>query len=400
MNLFDYLGSEFASFDEKPLNPLDSAALSQFCMVRCEGLVPELDEEIPTGFLAALMSKLTPPKTARFIDLLRAEYYNDMFTGLTPGRVKDNLLALAASPRFRDIALRDYRSIFSEDEQVQFAAITFVYKNEWAYVGFRGTDTTVTGWRENFNMACTAPVPAQALALHYLETVAPHLPENLYVGGHSKGANLALYAALKAAPEVQNRIVQVFSHDGPGFKEGVITPEEWKRLEGRILRTVPEESIVGMLMSNAVEPRIAKSTERGLNQHSPFTWEVKDDDFAYTNKLADSAQFFDNVVTEWLSRYSDEEAAAVVDALFKAIEASGTTNASEIFFGGVKTVGLLTRAAQKIDENARNTLLAALGSLAEVVARHASAGAQRTAASVVERFTKQKEAASEETAFN
>lgn len=167
------------------------------------------------------------PKSGHFTDLLRAERYHDMFTGLIPGRVKENLLALAASPRFRDMELRDYQSIFDEEQQVQFAAVTFVYKDQFAFVGFRGTDTSVTGWRENFNMAYTSPVPAQGYALRYLETVAPHLPEKLYVGGHSKGANLALYAALKASPEVQARIHMTYSLDGPGFKDNVISAEEW-----------------------------------------------------------------------------------------------------------------------------------------------------------------------------
>ena len=403
MNLLDYLATEFASFDDKPFNPVDSAALSQFCMVRAEGIVPPLRESgsastsergalralrerSPLPKLGALVQGLSPSARsgARFGDFLRAERYGDMFTGLVPGRVKENLVALAASPRFRDVILRDYQSLFDAARQTQFAATTFVYRKEFAYIGFRGTDTSVIGWRENFNMAYSTPVPAQEQAARYLEAVAPHLPRRLLVGGHSKGANLALYAALKASPAVQDRIELVYSHDGPGFKADAFSPADWDRLAGRIHRTVPQESVVGMLMDMPVAPRVVESVERGLMQHSPFTWEVEGDDFVYLDDLSDGAKLTHAAFSEWLAGYSDDETAAIVDALFKAIEASGAQNATEVFFGGAKTVALITEAAKNIDGAARDTLLGALGALAEVAARLTAqglAGAAQTAVS-------------------
>lgn len=374
MNILDYAEHEFHSFEDKPFNPLDSALLSQFCMIRCGGMVPFLEEQRP-GRLRKMMRTIVPrsSKNAHFADLLRAERYHDMFTGLVPERIKETLLVLAASPRFRTMELRDYKSIFDEQQLNQFAAVTFVYDQEFAYIGFRGTDTSLTGWRENFNMATAFPVPAQTQALEYLEMVATHLPEKLYLGGHSKGANLALYAALKALPEVQQRIERVYVHDGPGFKQGAITSEEWHRLEGRIHRSVPKESIVGMLMNCPVPVHIAQAQDHGLNQHSVFTWDINDEmnDFSYTDELADSAEFFDSVFSEWLSRYSDKEAATIVDALFKAIEVSGVTNASELFFSGMKIVPLITKAAQELDSESGAVLRSALGSLAAIAANRA-----------------------------
>lgn len=449
MNILSYLESEFSTFEEKPFNPLDSALLSQFCMVRCEGLVPSLNEieqkhtELTKSdgltkafrtFLTKLpiMNRSAQPenpleeiKAAHFVDLLRAERYASMFTGLVPGRVKDALLGLAASPRFRTLNLYGYESVFNEQEQNQFAAITFVYTNQsaasthanssatgphtnayanssiehrskttpnspddtdtgFAYIGFRGTDTSVTGWRENFNMAFTSPVPAQEQAVRYLESIAPYLPKRLFIGGHSKGANLALYAALKASPEIQQRIERVYVHDGPGFKEGAISEEEWCRLEGRIHRSLPQESVVGLLMNCPVPYKVVNAQEHGLDQHSPFTWEVNDEynDFSYAEKLSDGAQFFDAVFNKWLAQYSDSEAAAIVDALFRAIEAAGVTNASEIFFGGLKTIPLINKAAQNLDNESGAVLRNALGSLAAIAANEAGQSMSRNAQSV------------------
>lgn len=182
MNILDYLENEFSSFENLPFNVIDSAVLSQFCMVRCEGLVPPLNpdesaaqQQRKTGFTSkASLTKLlntltknskqskTKQPAARFVNLLRAERYSEMFTGLVPERIKSILVALAASPRFRFLSLQDYLSIFDKKTSNQFAAITFVYnsknaQNEFAYIGFRGTDTSITGWRENFNMAYTSP---------------------------------------------------------------------------------------------------------------------------------------------------------------------------------------------------------------------------------------------------
>lgn len=400
MNILDYLEKEFSSFERKPFNVVDSAILSQFCMVRCEGLVPPFNPDTlntsssqsigSIGLIKRLGTFFKKPEQtemplpAQFSNLLRAERYAEMFTGLVPDRIKATLVALAASPRFRRLGLLDYLSIFDKESNNQFAALTFVHgnkdsHNEFAYIGFRGTDTSLTGWRENFNMAYTSPVPAQAQALHYLETVAGHLPKRLYVGGHSKGGNLALYAALKANPEIQSRIETVFAHDAPGFKEGAITPDEWKRLEGKINRTIPQESIVGMLMNCPVTAHVVQAQEHGFDQHSIFNWDVslETSNFVYAGTLSDSSQFFNEVFSEWLARYSDEQAAQIVDALFKAIEVSGISNASELFFGGIKTIPLLTKAAQNLDNESGTVLRSALGSLAAIAANHAGANVSK-----------------------
>lgn len=414
MNILDYLDREFSSFDSKSFNDIDSVILSQFCMVRCEGLVSPFEPYTKPSriqkYLQALQSiikrgsahkadsaqkgspiikggaalksssflkggsiRTLEHSNAHFGDLLRTERYSEMFTGLVPDRIKATLVALASNPRFRTLTLHDYISVFDERKENQFAAITFTYKDQFSYIGFRGTDTSITGWKENFNMACTSPVPAQTQALHYLEGVAPKLPDKIYLGGHSKGGNLALYAALKASPEIQDRIVTVFDHDGPGFKKGAISNSEWDAVKGKVRRTIPNESIVGMLMFCPIEPTIVQAQEHGFDQHSVFNWDVNStmDGFIQADKLNDSAQFFDEVFTEWLSQYSDKEATAIVNALFKAIEVSGITNATEVFFSGIKIIPFISKGAQNIDSESGEILRNALGSLASIAANHA-----------------------------
>ena len=188
-----------------------------------------------------------PRHPVRFADLLRSELFPTMFSGMHRAQMIQQLFWMAASPRFRELLIYDHEAAFDETQDLQFAATTFVCPGRFAYVGFRGTDTTLTGWREDFNMAYMVPVPAQDMALRYLEAVAAdlRLPEHLIVGGHSKGGNLAEYAVLKAPAAVRERVVHLYNHDGPGFMPGTFSATDYAPLAGRMTKQVPADSMVG-----------------------------------------------------------------------------------------------------------------------------------------------------------
>jgi len=275
--LLDYLEHQFASFEEQPLNAVDAAVLSQMCMVNGKGMIPGLKERSAfTNVFTFLQDRFSPSnKPVHFVELLQAENFRGMFTGLDPSRIKNCLFATAASPRFRDMVIRDYINLFDAEREMQFAAMTFVQEDDFAVVTFRGTDSTITGWKEDFNMAYSMPVPAQEQALRYLETVAPKLPSKIYLNGHSKGGNLAEYAALKASPEIQSRIERVYILDGPGFKEGFFTEEDYAPIIDRMYKLVPIDSLIGMILESPVPLHVVPSNAKGFNQHSVFTWEIE-----------------------------------------------------------------------------------------------------------------------------
>lgn len=367
--ILDYLATEFAPFEEKPFNPVDSLVLSQFCMVRVGGLVPPLKDHLTLRDRSRLLARRILPSRStglRFKDALLAERYADMFTGLDPHLVKEALLALAASPRFRQMTVQNHLSLFDAQRQTQFAAMTFVYKNQFAYIGFRGTDSSFTGWRENFNMAFTSPVPAQDQARRYVNLVAPRLQGGLILGGHSKGGNLAIYAGITADSAAQARIDRIYCHDGPGFKPGAFGEDGYARVKDRLHKTVPQDSLVGMLMERRAHYRVVKSSARGGKaQHSAFTWEVKGDDFVYLDGLSEGAQLTAQVLNDWIARFSDDELRVIVDAIFKAVEASGAEDASEVFDFGPKTIALLTQASLHVDGETRGILAKAIAALSD-----------------------------------
>ena len=385
MNLFDYLDHELASFDEKPLNPVDSAILSQFCMVRSEGVAPEARSRRREGLLAR------PPldraadawhalraRPARFSDYLRAEILDGMFCGLVPERVRELLSRLVASPRFRDLEVRDYATVFDEGAHVQFSATSFVWHSRCGRTSVRGAsaalDSLFAGWRENFDMAVHPPVPAQDMAVEYLESVSPHLPGTLYVGGHSKGGNLATYAALRCddAPAPASRVSSTTM--GPGFKPGFVDDAQFAVLDGRIERTVPEESVVGMLMDTPAPTRVVVSDAHGADQHSVFTWQVDGDDFQLADGLAESARFAHDVMGEWLASFSPDEAREVIDVTFRAIEASGAKDVAEVLLGGPKSPRAAGRGRQGDGREGPRGRDARPGKLAGIASSRAARG--------------------------
>ena len=372
----DFLEKQLAPFEELPFGVLDATALSQISMIHAKSTMPSLPTGKSRGGLRALFGKHASQAPAHFIDMLRAEYFPVMFANLlSPAKAKEALFGVAASPRYRDVLALNYQDIFDSARQVQFAAMTFTYKELFTCIAYRGTDNSRVGWREDFNMAFTMPVPAQDLALQYLESVVAqkHLPGPLYVVGHSKGGNLAEYAALCCSPETQERITHVYNLDGPGFKAGTFTPADYAPLKGRLTKVVPEESLVGIMLESEAPVHVAVSDASGLDQHSAFTWQVNDEltDFVYMPSLPKATQVTAKTLHTWLSGYDDEQREQIVDAFFKAIEASGAKNPVEILNGGTKGLALLREAAHKIDRADRTVLLTAARSFVKALSQNA-----------------------------
>lgn len=375
LHVTDYLARQFAAFEDMPLCALDATVLSQVAMIHAKDIVPSLPDKSARKGLHALAQR--HPRGIAFSQMLQAEHYPTMFSNLLdPAKAVEALFGIAASPRFRDMTALNYQDVFDAERQVQFAAMTFVYKNMFTCVSFRGTDTSTVGWREDFNMAFTMPVPAQDLALEYLEAVATqtHLPKKLYIVGHSKGGNLAEYAALRCSKRVQNRIERAYNLDGPGFKAGTFTPDDYAPLRGKLVKIVPEESLVGIMLESEAPVFIAMSSASGLDQHSAFTWEVDEElaDFVYLPSLPEATKTTAKTLHAWLSGYTDAEREKIVDAFFQAIEISHAQNPIDIINGGPRGLSLILEASRKIDRPTRRVLVSAARSFVKALSENAS----------------------------
>ncbi len=308
-NIIDYaLGTAGAGFDIKPMCEADSLVLSQLSYMDFSGEVPGPAEKAkPVTLRDAILYKG-----------IRALCKDTIF----PEKNEKLLQAVLDSSRFGGLKLKSFVNEVDDEERKQFAAITYVLPDRQAYIAFRGTDTTLTGWREDFNMAFTYPVPAQQDAAAYLDAAGKANAGTLFVGGHSKGGNLAIYASVRCEQKVRVRIAGIFNHDGPGFKEDIYSEEGFKQIESLVRTSLPTHSVVGILLQHDDNYRAVKSNAVGLLQHDPFTWSIKGGDLEFTDGLNSQSVFLDKTIGTWLAGLADDERKKFVDALFEIADAS------------------------------------------------------------------------------
>lgn len=295
-NILDYLTwrGDF-SFAQAPLNHVDALVLCRLSYIPFDGVVAE-------GFLDA------PVTIAEAADKCLALVHKKDATRAFRLEDDEQLLnCLIKSERFRDLPLIGFRNVFDQAHAEQFSAVTIRLPDNALFVAFRGTDGTIAGWREDFNMSFSDTVPAQRDAVAYLAEAASYFPGKLHIGGHSKGGNLAVYSATFCDPETQSRIASVVNHDGPGFNDNVISDARYKRILDRIHTYVPQSSIIGMLLEHEEDFSIVHSTNLGIMQHDVYSWEILRSGFIPVEELTNSSRFIDKTLKEWVRGMTDRK---------------------------------------------------------------------------------------------
>ena len=337
-NFLTYAQTALDSFDDRPFCAVDSLVFAWLSYLR----------------LPSDMPRLTDWQGLDVRELLRAECYQDMIDDLwDPQGSRALLEAVAASPRYRGVRVCGYRAVSDVAMTEQFAAVTFRFPAGFSYVSFRGTDSTIVGWKEDFNMAFRCPVPAQESAAHYVDEVAAAIDGPLLCGGHSKGGNLAVYSAAMCSDGARNRIERAFSHDGPGFVEEFLSGDAFAGLSGRIDKTLPQSSIFGMMFETQEDYAIVESTEFSLLQHNPFSWVVDGCDFVYRERLSAGARYVDGSIREMLLAVTPSERERFVDALFSVFEATGAVRFADIAGNLRESLPVMLQAAKGFDQDTR-----------------------------------------------
>ena len=269
----------------------------------------------------------------------------------------DLWMMLEQSTRLNEIRLDLFESNFEPENDKQFAAAVFSITedgNNTAIVAFRGTDSTVTGWKEDFDMAYKCPIPAQSDAVDFLEKVLDADYGKTYVCGHSKGGNLAMYAsACCSRPE---KITAVYSFDGPGLSDEILESKGWKSIQERIHSYVPESSVIGMLLGNSISPEVVKSDNVSLMQHNPFYWHVLGTSFVRSEETTFSSRFLDGTLHEFMAECTLEQKELLVKTTFELIEVSGAEKTKDIMKGLVRNLPELKKTLDGISEEDRMML--------------------------------------------
>lgn len=266
--------------------------------------------------------------------------------------------------RFRGTKVAHFREVFDKEKVQQFAALVFLLPDGTRYVSFRGTDLSITGWKEDFLMSFTAETEGAKEAVSYLNEVSACVEGDLILGGHSKGGNFAMFAAAFCDDAVKERIRKVYNNDGPGFREEIVRSAAYRELLPKITNIVPQTSIIGRLLSNEAAHTVVKSNAAGIFQHDVTTWEVTKDKFVRTEPDAFS-DFVEKSLGTWLETMDDEARKSLVETVFSMIEMTEAETFVEFGENLFKNTGLIIKGFGKLPKEKRSELTAALGGLAE-----------------------------------
>lgn len=337
------------TFMSEPMNDVDSLVLCQFCYLKFDGLVPFVSENKPSVTLD---------------QLAKHENYESLFSDTRFGKENKALFeAMLGSKRFGRIKINCYVTILESEWETQFAAVTFLLEDGTIYVAFRGTDESLVGWKEDFNMAYLSPIPAQEYSAKYLNIVADRFRCPFYVGGHSKGGNLAVYSAMNCRDYVQDRILRVYSLDGPGFKKEVRDRCGYERIAERVVRILPESSVVGMLFEFGDECMVVESKAFGLLQHDPYTWRVVDGKFVYTQDISKARKKSNDILNEWLMGSTEEEMRTFVDTLYKVVCAADAENLIDFAANWRENLKAVFTAFHEVDKETEKVMREVVASL-------------------------------------
>ena len=237
---------------------------------------------------------------------------------------------LPLKERYSDLGLSGFQSVFSESAVEQFSALTVLLPDGTCFISFRGTDDTLVAWKEDLKMGVHDVVPAQEDARAYLEWAASVYDGPLLVGGHSKGGNLAVYAAATVSPEIQGRIRSVYSFDGPGFRSDFFATEGYLRIEGRIHEIVPETAIVGTLLLKGKPYEVVKCRYSGIPSHDGYKWETTPLGFLHVPSLTDTSIALDEAMDKLFFEMSPDEISSFIEELFSVLSDSGAKTITDL----------------------------------------------------------------------
>ena len=354
-NILDYLDWRGdLTLAERGFNEVDNLLMAELCFLDFSGIVP-----------ADFSAPVSLPEAMQKYDAARPQ---ETMGVLVPEQIPELGHKMAASRRFSDLTLCAYVSRTDEETQTQFSALTALLPDKTAYIAFRGTDDTIVGWKEDFNLAFLPVVPAQRMAAEYLAAAAAALPSHpLRVGGHSKGGNLAVFSAVHAPRHMVQRIQAVYNNDGPGFANHLLETASFWYLKDRIHTFVPQDSVIGMLLEHDEDYQVVYSRQKGLQQHNPFSWCVLGNDFCYVRDISSTSRILDNSLREWIMDMTPDEREQLTDILFQLLNRTDAKTVRELAAGGPGTIFQMIQAFGGMSASQRSMMTMHLAELVQKI---------------------------------
>ena len=346
-NMLDYI-KEFGhvSFEERAFSEIDALVLTELEYLPLEKVVPS--DENGENFV-------TVKDIAEYMKEHKQELVDENPMMITEERHEVSQVIVDA-PRFQSLKFFGVVSVWDKDTTKQFAAVTVEVEPSVRLVVFRGTDETLIGWKEDFLMTYSPLVAAQTDAKEYLAKQASLWGGDLMISGHSKGGNLAIYAAATQEEDVQLRIVDIFCFDSPGLYRSVLETKGYQNIVPLAMRYIPQDSLVGLMLESEVPYVIVKSNATGAMQHSAMTWEIEDGQFIKMEKLTKNSQLNDQTFKKWTESVSDEELELFWNVFFELLFSVGIDTVNDLYGQFMHYVQEFLKAAGDMDEEKRELL--------------------------------------------
>ena len=304
MNINNYISKlGHKTFDEMPFNDIDGLILSELSFVNFDIVVPSIDVEQEALKIGDIDAE---DKVAFYKGSVDYKYNQTMFE------------LMQKSNRFKDIKVGYYQKQFSKNNIVQFFSIAFILPDNTLYLSFRGTDTTIVGWKEDFLLAFAPTMPSHELALQYVRKMINKFPDSkYYLGGHSKGGNIAFYVACHLNEKQSERLIGAYSYDGPGFKDGIKYYPSFERNKAKLYKYLTYNDVIGYFYKDVKAHKVVNSNGLLLGGHDPFFWQVNSKgEFITSESTSGYAKVRAKKLIAWLNSLSKQETKLIFDAVF------------------------------------------------------------------------------------
>ena len=352
-NMVDYARDMGAtSFGDVPFGEIDQAILAQLVYLPLERALPSPSARITMSALSQALEDETADKIYEIL-------------------LRDRLQLLHAcgqSARYGDLLVSGFVNDISHEDEMQFCAMVVTLPDHRRAVCFRGTDLTLAGWKEDLNMSFDEPTPAQRRAVEYINE---HAGVPSIVLGHSKGGNLAVYGSTFCDAPTQSRITQVYTNDGPGLSPASAGSAAYQAIAPRIISLLPQNSLVGVLLSQHKPYQVVYSHAVGVLEHNPFSWEVERQSHAFVRRkeLSRTSLMMDETMDEWLARMSLDERRTFADTLYEVLSASESKTLGGLVKNPRRSAERMLKAMKGIDPVTRKAIR-------QLIARFFSVGAE------------------------
>ena len=351
-NVFDYLQWRGdLPFSRDGFHTVDAVILSRLSYIQLDGILRE--NEAVTLRLAAKKFFADKNRSAQVLWKGDAEL----------------LQAAAESERFGNLMLSDYVNIVDGETKMQFSAVV-IDLGERRFLSYRGTDNTVVGWQEDFAMFSHFPLPSQEQALRYFEQAAARYDGHFILGGHSKGGNLAVYAAAFSEAALRDRIDAVYSLDGPGFERKNLENSAFDEICGKIHTYVPQSSVFGMLLEHREDYTVIQSDRKGFMQHDIYSWNIDRTELIVLPKTTATSAFFDHTITDFFNGMSAADRVRLADGVFEVLNSADVMTFDEMLDRMVHSIGKGLGTMKNMDGKTRALIMKQVGRLVKSAGRN------------------------------